>query len=61
MMRARAWQRADKVAQIRGGGGRQHGDAGAAGDEAALLDALPWRSEPGLFRPRSPSGSYSDR
>src|SRR4249919_4016776 len=31
---------ADKAAQIRCGSRRQDGDAGAAGDEAALLDAL---------------------
>src|ERR1700758_2989030 len=31
---------ADKAAQMRRGGGRQHGDAGAAGDKAALLDPL---------------------
>src|SRR5271163_1219907 len=31
---------ADKAAQIRRGSGRQYGDAGAAGDETALLDAL---------------------
>ena len=29
----------DKIAQMRRGGGRQDGDAGTAGDEAALLDA----------------------
>src|SRR6516164_3693274 len=31
---------ADKAAQIRRGGGGQDGDAGAAGDKVALLDAL---------------------
>ena len=31
---------ADKIAQMRRSGGRQDGDAGTAGDEAALLDAL---------------------
>jgi hypothetical protein len=31
---------ADKITQMRRGGGRQDGDAGTAGDEAALLDAL---------------------
>ncbi len=30
---------ADKIAQMRRGGGRQDGDAGTAGDKAALLDA----------------------
>ena len=50
---------ADKAAQIRRG---SDGDAGAAGDKVALLDALaPLRLRPGRFRPRSPSGSYSDR
>src|SRR5262249_2474752 len=39
---------ADKAAQIRRGGSRQDGDAGAAGDKRALLDArAPPRRGPG--------------
>src|ERR1700738_3809473 len=41
MMRAPGLARAaDKIAQMRRGGGRQDGNAGTAGDEAALLDVL---------------------
>ena len=45
---------ADKAAQLRRGGGRQDGDAGAAGDEAAFLDALalPRRGRDGFDRDR---------
>src|SRR6516225_8823418 len=45
---------ADKAAQICGGGGRQDGDAGAAGDKVALLDALapPRRGRDGFDRDR---------
>ena len=45
---------ADKAAQIRCGGGRQDGDASAAGDKVALFDALTLsrRSRDGFDRDR---------